>query len=276
MIRLLERNIAAIDRHLLLLAPPDAELPSQFDNVTSNSALHALRLRELQQMRGSAYLADGAVSPQQLASDGAHVTPEDDRSWHVLMVNDDGRVIAGAWYLQHAESVRFADLRVRRCPLVRTAEWSEPLRRAVDSDIQRARREGICFAEVGGWAVARQNRCTSSGLLLALATYSLGELLGGTLALTTATFRHSSSAILRRIGGAPLATADATVPPYYDPAYSCDMELLRFDSREPSRRFAGLVQALQERLADVAVLAHTGTTHLLPRTFRAEAAEVAA
>src|SRR5687768_9897696 len=101
MIRLLERNIAAIDRHLLLLAPRHVEIPSQFQNVTAHSTEHSNHLRELQRMRGNVYLADGAISEQQLASDGAHVTAEDSRSWHIVMMDRQRRVMASAWYLPH-------------------------------------------------------------------------------------------------------------------------------------------------------------------------------
>ena len=90
--------------------------------------------------------------------------------------------------------------------------------------------------------------------MLALAAYSLGRLFGGALGLTTATVRHSSSAILRRLGGSHLQANGTFVPPYYDPRYQCDMELLRFDSRRPNPRFARLVDLLKERLTNVRVV----------------------
>ena len=113
------------------------------------------------------------------------------------------------------------------------------------------------YAEVGGWAVARESRCTSEGLLLALGAYSLGRALGGALGLTTATVRHSSSTILRRLGGGHLEAGGTAVPSYYDPRYRCEMELLRFDSRRPNAKYAGLIDTLAGKLTNVLVVANT-------------------
>jgi hypothetical protein len=66
--------------------------------------------------------------------------------------------------------------------------------------------------------------------------------------------RHASSKILRRIGGSQLEANGALVPSYYDPKYKCEMELLRFDSRCPSPRYAALVEALREKLTRVLVV----------------------
>ena len=126
------------------------------------------------------------------------------------------------------------DLRVRHTPLARSAEWRDKLWKGVESELKRARSERLRYAEVGGWAVSERSRCTSEGLVLALAGYSLGRICGGCLGITTATVRHCSSSILRRLGGAPLAADGAPVPSYYDSRYGCEMEILRFDSRRPN------------------------------------------
>src|SRR5207253_9806647 len=101
------------------------------------------------------------------------------------------------------------------------------------------------------------------GLLLALAAYSMGRRFGGALGLTTATVRHSSSAILRRLGGSSLEVDGSTVPSYFDPKYDCDMEILRFDSRRPNPRYVRLIDQLGERLCHVPVIAprtHAGAS----------------
>ena len=136
-----------------------------------------------------------------------------------------------------------------------SSEWRDTLVGAVDAEIARAGSEKLHYAEVGGWAVSRACRCTSEGLLLALAAYSLGRRLGGVLGITTATVRHSSSTILRRLGGTSLEFDGRVVPSYFDPKYNCEMELLRFDSRRPNRKYAGLVELLRERLSNVTVVA---------------------
>jgi len=253
MLKLLERTIHSLDRRLILLAPP-GDVPSFFRSVDINKERHQQLVREMQRLRGQIYLSDGAIRPEQLSDDRRHVTPEDNKSWHLLTVDSRQRVTGCAWYLQHDEAVEPEELRVRYCPLARMKEWSELLWKSVEGEIARARREFIRYAEVGGWAVSKDSACSSEGLVIALAGYSLGQICGGCLGITTATVRHCSSSILRRLGGSPLEAAGVQVPSYYDPKYECEMELLRFDSRRPHPKYAGLVERLRETMAHVQVI----------------------
>lgn len=253
--RLLERNIVDAGHRLLLLAPSETAVPAYFRNLDCDASRHRKLVREMQLLRGSIYLRDGAVERRRLAADGTHRTPEDEKSWHLLMLNQDGRVKACAWYLRHDSFVTVDRLRMRSCPLGREEGTGNRLWKAVESDIARARREGIDYAEVGGWAAAKEGGCTSEGLVLALAGYSLAQIHGGALGITTATVRHCSSTILRRLGGSSLEADGVTIPPYYDPAYHCSMELLRFDSRRPNAKYAGLIELLRNQLATAVVIA---------------------
>jgi hypothetical protein len=108
--------------------------------------------------------------------------------------------------------------------------------------------------------------------VLALAGYSLGRIRGDCLGITTATVRHCSSSILRRLGGAPLATGEATVPRYYDPRYDCDMEILRFDSRYPGKKYASLVKLLQQKMSEIQVIASTVSAPLVAASATSTAA----
>jgi len=92
-------------------------------------------------------------------------------------------------------------------------------------------------------------------LLLILSTYGLSQMLGGAFVVATATVRHASAAVLRRLGGSALQGAGYTVPPYYDPTYDCQMEILRFDTRQPDAKFARLVEALKEKFSRIPVIA---------------------
>jgi hypothetical protein len=259
MLTLLERSISTIDHRLVLLAPPQAPAHRHFHNVDVNPELHRQLVTRMQRLRGGIYLGDGAVERSQLTNDGRHRTPEDERSWHLLMVNRRRDVTACVWYMEHENTATLDDLRVRNCPLARHDDWRQLFRSAVNSELAWARREHLRYAEVGGWAVSQESRCTSEGLLLALAGYSLGRLAGGTLGLTTATVRHCSSAILRRLGGSHLTAEGEAVPSYYDSKYDCEMELLRFDSRRPSSKFAPLIDLLGQKLASVPVVAATSS-----------------
>lgn len=254
MLKLLERTVASLDQRLVLLAP-NAGIPAFFRNVEHDPRNHVRLVREMQKLRGRIYCDDGALGREHLTADGLHDTDEDHKSWHLLMVDKRQRVTGCAWYMEHPSSVEVDHLRVRHTPLARSAEWRKKLWQGVESELQRARREHLRYAEVGGWAVSEQSRCTSEGLVLALAGYSLGRICGGCLGITTATVRHCSSSILRRIGGAPLSAEGAPVPSYYDPRYDCEMEILRFDSRKPNPKFNDLIERLRERMASVPIIA---------------------
>ena len=265
----LERRIEGVHQRLVLLAPAGTRVPAHFKQVTVDPARHGRHLREMQRVRGDIYLRDGALRTEQLTG-GLHRTPEDAKSWHLLMFRESRQLSSCVWYRQHDSTARFEQLRVYHNPLRTAPEWGATLERAVGTELARARRDRLQYAEVGGWAVAEQSRCTSEGLLLALAAYSLGRIMGGALGLTTATVRHASATILKRLGGAPLGVDGVALPAYYDPRYDCQMELLRFDSRRPDPRFSILVDLLQQKLADTPVVAadaaaHTGMAYRVVR-----------
>jgi hypothetical protein len=273
MLSLLERSIATIGQRLVLVAPPDVTVPAAFKRVTTDSVRHQRLVGEMQAVRGTVYLQGGYLRPEQLSAGGLHQTPEDNKSWHLLMTDATGRVSSCGWYLNHPNTVSIEDLRVRHCPLARIAEWRGKLHAAVDSEIRRARRAGLYYAELGGWAVPRERRCTSEGLILALAGYGLSRLLGGAIGITAANVTHASSSILRRLGGSYLESDGMTLPAYYDPAYNTMIELLRFDSRRPSAKFCGLIDMARASLTTVSVIASRKRATLLPTARIAAARE---
>jgi hypothetical protein len=117
-----------------------------------------------------------------------------------------------------------------------------------------ARRLGMGFGEVGGWAVAEAYRCTVEPLRIILATYGLLRLLGGALGVATATFRHGSAPILQRIGLRSLAADGRELPPYFDAHYGCQMQVLQFDSRHPATKYENWVAELAEDLSEAPVI----------------------
>ena len=256
----------------MILLAPGGSVPQFFHNVDHSPTDHQRLVREMQRLRGSIYVGDGALGREQLTADGLHDTTEDHKSWHLLMVDRARRVTGCAWYLQHPSDVRARDLRVRTSPLARMAEWRGRLWKGVEAELSRARAAQLNYAEVGGWAVSEQSRCTSEGLVLALAGYSLGRICGDCLGITTATVRHCSSSILRRLGGAPLRAEGGAIPSYYDPRYRCEMEILRFDSRRPNPKYNDLIERLREKMASVPVIARTAAEEFaLPYYSSAEA-----
>ncbi|HUQ90044.1 MAG TPA: hypothetical protein VM120_00100 [Bryobacteraceae bacterium] len=207
----------------------------------------------MQRLRGSLYLKDGAIGPEQLTADGRHKVEADERAWHLLSVGRDGSVQGCARYISHEGKVSFKALGVSRSPMAKCNHWGRHFRHAVQGEITRAQRAGLSYVEVGGWALSEELRHSTEAIRIALASYALAEILGGCIGITTATFRHHSASILRRIGGSSLQDGDHDLPAYYDPNYKCEMEVLRFDSRMPNPRYAGLIQDIRESLATAAV-----------------------
>jgi hypothetical protein len=261
MLKLLERNIASLERRLVLLAPPRVIIPQIFTNITIDSRLHIQLVRQMQAVRGAIYLGEGNIKHDELTAEGLHQTPEDAKSWHLLWTDSSGQVSSCAWYLEHDNTTSMKNLRLRHCPLAAADEWRDKLQGAVEREIARARLSGLRYAEVGGWAVSKARRCTSEGLVLALAAYGLCKMLGGALGVTTANVTHSSSSILRRLGGSYLEFEGVPMPAYFDPKYNTRIELLRFDSRRPSAKYTGLIDMLKSKLANVPVVGSFNDAH---------------
>jgi hypothetical protein len=239
---------------LLLLAPADAFIPDALAGVECNPPYRATVLAGLQRLRGQTYLEDGAIDYSDLEPDGRYVQEVDERAWHLVSMNRRDQVCGCARYIAHPSRVRFADTTVSQSPLSRAVDWASRFQRAVESEIELAGRLGVAYVEVGGWALTPELRCTSDALRIALGMFSLARILGGCIGLTTATRRHCSASILRRIGGQPLAWHGDTIPGYFDPRYNCQMEVLRFDSSRPNPRFELWIEDLQRHLSGVPVI----------------------
>lgn len=234
-------------RRLVLLAPSRQTMPSN-----STAIAHQLRydtlLAAMQRLRGRVYLADGAIQASQLTSDHRHVSEADWRGWHVLLVEGEDKVTGCARYVSHSAPVPFRSLGVSRCPLTQSDRWSFLFRYAVEQEISTARQQHLSYVEVGGWALDEKLRATTEALRIALASYALAHILGECLGISTVTWRHSSSCILRRIGGRSLEVDGTELPPYFDPGYDCQMEVLRFDSRSLNERYRHVADEMASEL----------------------------
>ncbi len=173
----------------------------------------------------------------------------DDRSWHVASLNPQGRICACLRYLDESWAIDFDQLWVRHVAQASPLMGLD-LRLAVDRQMAEARQTKLAFGEVGGWAVAEDRRDTLEALRIILVTFGLLELLGGCTGVATATFRHGSATILRRLGLGSLYAGGRELAPYFDPRYGCKMEVLRFDSRFPNPRY-------REWIAELALLLTT-------------------
>lgn len=232
-----------------ILPPTRASVSSVFQNVTVNPQRHGELMAEMQRFRGRIYAGDGAIRADDLTTDGRHQVAADGRSWHVLALNHSGRVCACLRYLEEEHARGFDELFVRHAALARSPMLGWGFRKAVETEMARSRQMGIGFGEVGGWAVAEEYRWTPEPLRIVLAIVALMDLLGGSAGVVTATSRHRSAAILRRIGLRSLQVDGSDLPSYYDPQYSCEMEVLRFDSRFPNPKYRDWVDQLASCLS---------------------------
>jgi hypothetical protein len=138
--------------------------------------------------------------------------------------------------------------------LASSGAWGIHFRHAVETKREEARLRGLGYAEVGGWALVDELRYSREALRISLTIYSLMRFLGGALAIATATVRHNSSAILRKLGGSSLVDGEIELPVYYDPQYECDMEVLSFDSRCPNPKYEEWIQDCQRNLSNITAL----------------------
>jgi len=239
-------------RRLVLLAPDDANL-EEFSRPVIDRHLHAQALAALQRFRGAVYVGESNLAPADLEPDGRHVQPADARSWHLLTVGAAGDLEACARITLHGLPVRFSETMVAHSALAHSPVWGSLLHLAVEEEMRSARRAGMRFAELGGWAVARTSRCTTEAVRMVLAGYALAGLLGGVRGISTVNRCNHSSSILRRIGGRPLVVGGSELPCYFEPRYRAHLEILRFDSSLPNPHYQFHIAECRTALRDVTV-----------------------
>jgi hypothetical protein len=253
-------------RSVILLAPHNRKAGTPFRNVCSNDFLRDQLQTELQRLRGSVYLRDGAIRPSDLSIDGRHHLAVDDESWHLVLMDEKGSIGGCARYRVHPYSVRFEDLGVATSAIARSADWARHFQMAVEAELRTARQMQLPYVEMGGWVMADHFRGTRQCLLSVLASYALVRLIPGALAICPATERNGSEAILRRMGGRLLDVFGEVIPPYFDAGYGCKMQMLRFDARTPLPRYEENVRQLMASLIEAPVICTDTPGHPAPRT----------
>ena len=240
-------------RQYVLLAPSPGAA-SQFGQAFVDPSRHQRLLAEAQGLRGRIYVQDGALQPYDLSADDRHIQAADNQAWHLLTVDENEAVIACIRYFAHEPAVRFSELSIAGSGIARSAELGTRVQEAVETELDCARRRGVWYVELGGWAVCESLRCTTEAIRTLLTVYALSQVRGGAVGLSSATTRHHSSSILRRIGGRPLKAKGVELSSYYDAQYACEMELLSFDSESPNERYAGWIRDRREELHRIPVI----------------------
>jgi hypothetical protein len=237
-----------------LLAPRKSGTGHNFSQPIKDEHLYDHFLAGMQRLRGSIYLKDGAIKSWELDDEGRHRMHGDEQSWHLLLLDEQKHVIGCARYLVHSSDVSYDRLRISHSTLASHPVWGNKVRAAVEADLKCIREARLSYVEVGGWALSEEWRGTRAALEILVGSYALGQLWGGCIGSCTATVRHSSSSMLRRLGGQSFEIAGQALPSYNDPEYECVMELLRFDYRSPASRFLPLINQLRTTLSKAPVV----------------------
>jgi hypothetical protein len=238
----------------VILPPTGAIIPEAFRRIEYDTLRHNRLLASMQTLRGKTYLEDGAIRKEDLAKDGRHQTPADEHAWHVLSTDANGEVNTCLRFIDERDSKTFNRLWVSHTAMAHSPSMGWVLRKAVETRMIEAQAAQMAFGSVGGWASAPTERRTTGPVSIILATFGLLELLGGCIGTATATFRHQSATILRKIGLTRLNWRGTELPSYFDPQYGCDMEILEFDSGQVNPKYRETVKHFMSTLCSAPVV----------------------
>lgn len=236
-----------------ILAPTLGEVPDTLLKSSVDARTHSKLIFDIQLLRGNVYREYGPIA-NQLLPDGRHFQSLDDQSWHVVLENENGRILGCSRYRPAIGG--FEQLGACQSALASSRKYGPLLRNAVERQIAHARNRNVHYGEAGMWALRPEVRCSTAAVNVALMTFVLAERLGGGLGITTATTRHHSSSILRRLGGRRLGD----LPAYYEPKYGCVIEILHFSMSNLHPQYGNRLEKLKQEVADIEVVcASVGT-----------------
>lgn len=231
-----------------ILPPRMGSVPSSLEQWQVDSVTHENQIAEIQRFRGAVYLADGAIPADAIDPDGRHRSTFDYKCWHLLIHDAEGELHGCIRLRRYERGVKLTELHL--APVLDRMNPAEALvhREAIESLISEATHAGIGVSEVGGWAVSETARRSVASIALALGVWSLGRLLGDSIAIAPTTTKHHTVRIHHRLGGFALRRDGVALGSFYDDFHQCEMEMVAFDSRRVADRHAPLVAAIQAYL----------------------------
>ena len=116
---------------LIVLPPTGVPVPKVFRNLEVDNRWHDDMLGEVQRFRGRVYAQDGAIQATDLTPDGRHRMEIDARSWHVVSLDQAGRICACLRYLEERNAKGFDDLWVRHAAVTDCPTYGPRFRQAV-------------------------------------------------------------------------------------------------------------------------------------------------
>src|SRR5262245_8399172 len=89
-----------------------------FSHPEADGSRYVELLAQMQRLRGRIYLNDDAINRSDLTSDGRHALPIDERSWHILTMDEQGKISGCLRFLEESKATRFEDLWISHAALV--------------------------------------------------------------------------------------------------------------------------------------------------------------
>lgn len=243
-------QIQALGLELVIIPPlfPSPDCDCVIGETFPSIAEHCDAISEVQRFRGRVYVADSAIPASALDEKGRHSQDFDFENYH-LCLRDRERRIRGCFRLRlYDPTPEIRDLKLHELIERMPSALAVLCYGALASVFELSWQERVRIGEVGGWAVDEELRHHRASTLLPFAAWSLYQIIGNAIVLASATTRHHSSAILKRIGGFALRHRDEQLPGFIDDFHGCEMELLGFDSRRPHPKYEKLVAELKELL----------------------------
>ena len=246
-------EIVRKSRSFIILAPVDAEVPAPFQKIDMCHEKHRKVFSEMQTMRGKVALHEGAILASALDADGRHHMPGDTKSWHLIRIDETKKVRGCARVLVHSRGVKFSEMRVAESGLAHNPIWASRLRKAVEQDLALAESLNWIVVEPGGWVVDEESRRGSDATTIALSAFAWSQLAGHCVAYVTATVKHGSASMLKRLGATPLTCEGEELPQYFDTSYGCGMQILRLQTGCLHSRFSANIEELKTTLTKAPV-----------------------
>jgi hypothetical protein len=243
----IERNSTIGKLRFKILAPFLSEVPDTLTRANVDARAHSKSIFDIQLLRGTVYREYGPIASQ-LLPDGRHYQSADAECWHILLETDGGRVLGCSRY----RPVQGGSEQLAACnsALAHSHRYGPLLKSAIEMQMAQALKHNVQFGEAGMWALRPEVRCSTAAVNIALMTFVLAEKLGGGLGITTATTRHHSAAILRRLGGRRLGD----LPAYYEPRYGCVIEILHFTLANLHTQYSLRLARLKQEIHDVDII----------------------
>lgn len=245
------------DVNLTVVAPTAAHIPAWLKNVLADEEVYTDTIDDIQRFRGYVYVQDKAIPSSALDEQGRHNSEYDYYAWHIIL-RDRRQELCGAirvGVVPYEEGGKPPDtLQILQYLARLPSERKDPMEEAVRQFLNTCHTLQPNICEPGAWAVAEDVRKGRLAPVLAASIWSLLRAVGGAAGVATATTRHQSADILRKMGGFELFRNGEALPPFYDPFHNCLIEIVGFDSGYLNPRLEATVAEVEAYINDLPII----------------------